>query len=359
MRARLVGLAMVCLTASCASGAAPKCLGSGDREAALGAHLAAEASNGFTGAVAINDRGRSLTWASPGFRPEHTRFWIASITKALTATAAVRLAERGAIRLDTRVAEVFPTTSGPLRDRTLKQLLAHRAGLEHRYAADGIAERELAVAAINAHGVETDGFKYSNDGYSLAAAMLEQMTGRPFEQILRSEVYEPSGMRTSGVWGQRIDTAPFASFPTSAGGKMLKDGVPVRNYGQLGPSGAYSTASDMLAFLTALREGRLLTENGRTLLWQPGWGPSADGKPRSGTSYGLGWSLTVENGRVVEAWHGGNEDWLHHNGQVRTSLTRPLDIVVLSNAGDVGGDSWSKRVIEGIADCLRPGPAGS
>lgn len=353
MRAVPVGLALAWLTASCTAGADPKCLGRGDTEAALGAHLAAEANNGFTGAVVLNERGRALSWASPGFRPDRTRFWIASITKALTATAAVRLAERGAIRLDTRVADVFPSTSGPLRVRTLAQLLAHRAGLEHHYAADGIADRMLAVAAVNAHGVETDGFKYSNDGYSLAAAMLEQMTGTPIEQILSEEVFEPAGMLSSGVWGQRIDPASFAPFSTAAGGKMVRDGVPVRNYGQLGPSGVYSTPSDLLAFLTALRKGRLVSDKGRDSLWRPGWGPAADGKPRSGTSYGLGWSLTVDHGRVIEAWHGGNEDWLRHNGQIRSSLTRPLDIVVLSNAKDTGDVSWSKRVIEGIEDCLR------
>jgi len=55
---------------------------------------------------------------------------------------------------------------------------------------------------------------------------------------------------------------------------------------------------------------------------------------------------------VLSAWHGGNEDWLRHNGQVKIFLEHPLDIVILSNAGDKGDDSWSQRVLDGIQACL-------
>lgn len=356
--ARLVG-ALLFATTACTQDAEPKCLGKGPTEAALNMHLAAEAKAGFTGAVAINQDGKARSWATTGFKPDDTRFWIASITKPLTATAAVRLAERGAISLDTRVGEVFPGTTGPLRERRLVQLLAHRAGLDHLYAADGIVDRSKAVAAIDANGVQTDGFKYSNDGYSLAAAMLEQMTGQSFEDILESEVFIPAGMRSSGVWAQPIDVKSFAPFSTDGGSRMVRNGRPLRNYGQLGASGVYSTATDMLAFLKALREGRLLSKRGRALLWTPRWEPSADGKPRSGTSYGLGWGLVVENGRVLEARHGGNEDWLRHNGQIKSYLDRPLDIVVLSNAGDKDDDSWSSHLMKGIEDCLGARVRGS
>ena len=352
MRAFVLGLALFSVAVSYSASAEPRCLGKAKPEAALRAHMAAEAKNGFTGTVAINQGGRIFLWASKGFQANSTRFWIASITKALTATAAMRLVERGAIHLDARVGQVFPNTNGMLRDRSLAQLLAHRAGLKHLYAADGIADRMKAVAAINANGVQTEGFAYSNDGYSLAAAMIEQMTGTPFEQILRQEVFEPAGMRSSGVWGQPLGGQTFAPFPTSGGGKMVSNGTPERNYGQLGPSGVYSTAADMLAFLKALRESHLLSQKGREVLWTPGWKPSLNGKPRSGTTYGLGWGLTVENGRVLSAWHGGNEDWLRHNGQVKIFLEHPLDIVILSNAGDKGDDSWSQRVLDGIQACL-------
>jgi CubicO group peptidase (beta-lactamase class C family) len=353
MRAFLVGSALALIIVPCGAHADSGCLGKGQLEAALRMHMAAEATKGFTGAIAIDQGGKTFTWASKGFEPDKTRFWIASITKSLTATAAERMAERGDIRLDTRVGEVFPSTTGMLRDRSLAQLLAHRAGLKHLYAADGITDRLQAVGAINSNGVQTEGFFYSNDGYSLAAAMLEQMTGNPFEDILRSEVFAPAGMGSSGVWGQAVEAKTFAPFPTSKTSKMVRNGIPVRNYGQLGPSGVYSTAADMLAFLIALRKGRLLSDNGRSLLWTPGWRAPPDGKPRSGTSYGLGWGLTVENGRVLAAWHGGNEDWLRHNGQIKSYLERPLDIVILSNGGDKGDDSWSKRELNGIENCFR------
>jgi len=329
-----------------------QCLGKGPVKAAIAQHLAKEAGRGFRGVVAVDAGSTTIRWASDGYDVGKTRFWIASISKALTATAAMRLAERGQVSLDAKVGDVFPQVTGELRDRTLRQLLAHRAGLKHLYAADGVVDRAQAVAAISHKGAAGTSFLYSNDGYSLAAAMLEQITGNPFEKILADEIFAPADMATSGVWGPNIEISEFASFPTNRSNGMMKRGRPIRNYGQLGPSGVYSTAIDLQHFLKSLRENKLLSAKSRVALWTPGWSSSSGGSPRSGTSYGLGWGLTVERDVVTQVWHGGDEDWLHHNGQIKRGMLEPYDIVVLSNAGSSGQASWSSRVLDGLEACL-------
>lgn len=304
---------------------------------------------GFRGAVSIDRAGEPLEWASAGMSPTTTRFWIASISKAITATAAVKLAEQGALDLDLSVAKAFSFVSGELGERTLKQLLAHRAGLGMHYAADGISSREEAVRAIAKYGIEKTGFFYSNDGYSLAAALMEEATGKDFESLVRAEVFSPAGMASAAVWGEPVsEVAPTP--PLS--GKMVRDGMPTRNYGQLGASGICATASDMMRLLRALQAPDFAPEHVRELLWTPGWTTAPGAAPRSGTSYGLGWALDVEHGIVQAAYHGGNEDWLRHNGQTKIWLDRPARIVILSNSGDAGRDSWSQRILSKLEKAL-------
>lgn len=300
---------------------------------------------GFRG-VALVDRGdERFAWATPGFAADETRFWIASISKAVTATLAVRLAQRNALALSVRVHDLFAWSEGALAATSLERLLSHRAGLGMHYAADGIADRDAAVRAILARGVEKDGFYYSNDGYSLVAAMLEQATGTAFETLLRSEIFSPAGMASAGVWGEPLDVSRFAPFPANGGGRMTQLGKPVRNYGQLGASGLFATGSDMMSFLRVMHDPAFLSADARALLWTPGWSRTPGAEPRSGTSYGRGWALNVRDDIVVNAYHGGNEDWLRHNGQIKTWPARNLRIVVLSNSGDVGDVSWSQHML--------------
>jgi hypothetical protein len=74
----------------------------------------------------------------------------------------------------------------------------------------------------------------------------------------------------------------------------------------------------------------------------PSIGPDA-------TSYGYGWALKLSGGRLAEYWHGGNEDWLGHNGILKIVGDRTC--IVLSNSGDFDSEGWSHRIEEGLRNC--------
>ena len=74
----------------------------------------------------------------------------------------------------------------------------------------------------------------------------------------------------------------------------------------------------------------------------PAFGPD-------GQTYGYGWALRLVEGRVVEFWHGGNEDWLGHNGLLDVSGQRT--VVILGNGGNSGDDSWASRIRDGLEAC--------
>lgn len=184
------------------------------------------------------------------------RFRIASISKPMAAAATLRLVDAGKLKLDEPalplVAKLLNVrVADPLANAvTVRQLLAHTSGIgrfefELLYAgskschqAAGIALTESLVARPG------KSFRYSNMNYCLIGLVLEAVTGRPWETVIREQVLEPvgaGGMRVTG---------------TAALGKrdVLHATSPGRNYmDTLGASGSWtSSASDVVRFADSL-----------------------------------------------------------------------------------------------------------
>ncbi len=148
------------------------------------------------------------------------RYHIGSCTKAMTATLAGILVERGLLSWETTLREVFPEMDihPGYQPVTLKQLLSHTAGLpaftdpkaedpeliETVFGADGVPMNdrlELVVPALLCREPRTppgSTFEYSNVGYVTAGASFEKLTQTPFETLLETEVFTPLGMTSAG-----------------------------------------------------------------------------------------------------------------------------------------------------------------
>jgi CubicO group peptidase (beta-lactamase class C family) len=88
-------------------------------------------------------------------------------------------------------------------------LLTHTSGLPHKYAADGIIEREKAVQAVLALPLGWkvgEGYHYSNDGYNLLAAIVEVASKRTFEDYLRKDIFNLAELNNTGLWGYEDKT---------------------------------------------------------------------------------------------------------------------------------------------------------
>jgi CubicO group peptidase (beta-lactamase class C family) len=148
----------------------------------------------------------------------------------MTATVIGMIVDEGALEWSSTIEEVFPARSKRLnpafRTVTLAQLLAHKAGLPH----DGpwwqlgskkttTEQRGVLLSGMLAREPEsTPGTKYaySNVGYALAGLMAEQATGKSWEVLMRTRLFEPLGMTSAGFgppgkvgqvvepWGHRV-----------------------------------------------------------------------------------------------------------------------------------------------------------
>jgi CubicO group peptidase (beta-lactamase class C family) len=201
-----------------------------------------------------------------------------SVTKSMTATVAARLVEAGKIKWTTTVGEVLGA-KGRVRDEykavTLLHLLSHRGGLQPNlnpaafllYTRDALpdarAERlRFALSALDqkpAAGL-AEQMIYSNNGFVVAGAMLEAVTGKPWEALIQAELIEPLSLKTAGfgapgTMGQ-IDQPLGHSLqgerrvPAKVGPGALND-----NPTALGPAGrVHMSVGDMLTYLAAHRD---------------------------------------------------------------------------------------------------------
>lgn len=180
-----------------------------------------------------------------------SRFRIGSLTKVLTAIAALALAERAVVDLDVPVGEFLTSLRlDPAPGPTLRQLLTHVGG-----APDGAwlhSPGDVAPSFIEAVGGVValgsppgERWEYSNVGYAVVGQVLEDSAGLPFANVVRDTVLAPLGMAST-----TIAATPVADLPE---GYWIDRGVvvstPKRDIIMRAAGGAISTPSDMARLL--------------------------------------------------------------------------------------------------------------
>lgn len=163
----------------------------------------------WAGGVGLADRaaGRPVT--------ADTLFRVGSITKSFVALALVRLAERGRIALDAPVARIAPELAignrwAAEQPITLAHLLEHTAGFDDMHPNEMYAPLDaeaMPLADVLARNPASrvarwrpgSRFSYANPGYTVAAYVLEKVTGRRYEDVLADELFAPLGMTSAAL----------------------------------------------------------------------------------------------------------------------------------------------------------------
>ncbi|MCK6474186.1 MAG: beta-lactamase family protein [Planctomycetes bacterium] len=239
-------------------------------------------------------------------------FRYASVSKPITATAAMRLAERGTLDLDSPVQRYVPAYPHKPWPVTARQLSCHVAGIRH-YANDAerLSTRRYASLSETLELIRGDellfepGTRYSctSYGYNLLACAMEGAAGKPLLEILQEEVFVPAGM-----------AATRAGLPEAAGYGAGPDGAPVPAFvvdtsDRVPGGGLCGTAGDLVRFALAFHEGRLVRPETKTAMCTVQ--RTRDGTPCGDKRYGyfmghgLGWLLYKDaRGREVVRYGG-------------------------------------------------------
>ena len=185
---------------------------------------------------------------------EDTVFSIASCSKAFTALSILILQEDGKLSVDDRVSDYLGwwhvTWQGAPQDTTIRQLLNHCSGIpnstfSHYYEAFDRNEKAAYLAKGLALAYEPDtAFEYSNLGYVVLAEITETVSGMPFADYVKQEIFDPIGMTHSGIM------IPAAQGYRFCFGKM-KPYDPPAFTATYGDGGICTTARDMTLWLQA------------------------------------------------------------------------------------------------------------
>ena len=296
---------------------------------------------------------------------DDTRFAVASVTKLVTATTALRLVERGLVRLDQPIIEILPPEHQPAAltaEHTLHHLLSHTSGLANYHDDDAKdwgsftsnwdriptynlrhpADMLPLFADLPAVFPPGSRFQYNDAAFILAGLVIESVSGRAFADVVTDEVLQPAGMVDTTL--ENLDHEPRRM----ATGYIIDDGPPAawraNNYsvptGVMPDGGLITTAQDLARLIDALLGGVLLSQSMAAAMMTP-QGPASN----TVEQYGYGCWLVIENGEVTIIGHGGSDpgvstEVIHHLGAATT-------IVVLCNY-DRGSWAATKHIEEAL-----------
>ena len=290
--------------------------------------------NAFMGTVLVVDGDRilldkgfgmaDLEWGNAN-APD-VKFRLGSLTKQFTAALVLLLQEDGKLKISDPVSKYLPDAPKTWEKITLANLLGHTSGIP---SFTGL--KEFAVWSMSPHTPEEElalfrdkplnfepgsKFEYSNSNFEVLGVVIEKVSGKKYGDLLRERIFDPLGMKDSG-----LDTDELI-LPKRAQGYMPgKGGLELaRSESMTVPWAAgsiYSTTGDLLKWEHGLFGGKVLSADSLKAMTTPGKG-----------DYGLGVGVADKDG-LKEVSHGGGIEGFNTN--LIYVPERRIAVVVLSN----------------------------
>jgi len=265
-----------------------------------------------------------------------TLYRLASVSKPITAVAAMQLWQQGKLNLDAPVQKYCPAfpekPEGPI---TTRELLSHMAGIRHYQLGQALDPQIASIkhlkdpipegleffkndALVSRPGAE---FHYSTYGYSLIGCVIEAASGSKYVDYVTKSVLTPAGMSSTQA-DDRFAIIPRRTrfYQKDENGHVLNADFLDSSY-KIPGGGWLASAEDMARFEVAILNDTLVKRSTRDLMWTA----TLD---KDGGGYGLGWGVSKQGDTVT---------FSHNGGQQGTSTLiavvpeQKLGIVVLIN----------------------------
>jgi len=281
-----------------------------------------------------------------------TLFRWASISKPLTAIAALQLEEKGQLDLQANVRKYVPEFPEKNATITSRDLLCHQGGIVHYTNGMVIATQrkydtphpfeDVVVGLDNFREsplVNDPGTKYSytTRGYMLISAVVQRAGKEKYADQIQKRIARPLGMRTLQPDYKWKDIAHRAAGYRKRDGKVIPSTNTDVSW-KLGGGGFISNIDDLARFAGGLLNGRLVHEETQARMWTPQ-------KLRNGkaTRYGFGFSLRGE-GDARRVGHSGSQE------KTRTRMVllpaKHFGVVLMCNSEHCKTADIADRVLE-------------
>jgi CubicO group peptidase (beta-lactamase class C family) len=341
-------------TAPAPAAAAP--LSAADLKPKIEQYLAAQAKvQQFGGAVLVARDGQVLF--SGGYGPANaewgiqntvdTKFRLGSITKQFTATAVLRLQEQKKLSVQDSICTYLSPCPDTWKPVTVQHLLTHTSGIPSYTGSPEYGKTMMMpktiddmVAGFRDKPLEFapgEQFKYNNSGYFLLGVIIEKVSGKKYEDVLRDEIFVPLGMTDSGYdWSEPLLHKRAAGYSRRDSGLVNAKFLDMQQPYSAGS--LYSTVGDLLKWDQALYSERVLPTAALDAMFTPFKG-----------DYAYGWSVTPA------AKAGSGKLQVGHGGGINgfsTMFTRvpedKLAVIVLSNVDNVNTGAIARDIVSMI-----------
>jgi CubicO group peptidase (beta-lactamase class C family) len=330
----------------------------GDAATRIDDYLARLVPHGFSGAVLVAADGKVVLKKAYGFANRATKLpytvdmvaSVGSVTKQFTGAAIVKLEMQGKLRTSDPISKYLPGVPADKQGVTIHHLLTHTSGLsgdqgggdDQPIGRDALVTRVLTQPLVAKPG---ERFEYSNEGYSLAGAIIERVSGQGYEAFLREHLFLPADMAETGY---QLPTWSLPKLPIGYGpqggewGRIYKN-----NWLPDGPGwwlrangGIHSSLDDLYRWHLALESTKVLSAEALKQ-YLTGHAPSMGGE-----MYAYGWGVQkTRRGTTVVTHNGGN-------GFFFTDFRRYVDekvvIIAMSNQPVIPATQLAPRQIEAL-----------
>jgi len=250
-----------------------------------------------------------------------SRFQAASISKPVTAMAAMRLVQDGRLNLDTNINTYLKSSHLPVNPSFPNQPVTPRALFSHSSgAADGFGfpgyepEAPLPTTVEILEGKPPSNVgkilftqapfqtsKYSGGGLTFMQLAMSDVSARPFADLMQTSLLSPLAMHDSTfVQAKRLEDNPNAALAHDEAGQRFS--APWHVYPELAAAGLWTTPSDLAKVVIAMQnallgkdESLLTQQSAREMI-----------TPVSVGRFGIGWSIGLRNNGWYFSHSGGN-----------------------------------------------------
>lgn len=304
---------------------------------------------GYSGAVLVAQNGDVVLHKGYGLADRErkiqntprTLFHVASVGKIFTAAAVLQLEMRGKLKTSDPISKYLGEFPAEKSGATIHHLLSHTSGLIPDGAPLEYQSRKAFVQSVKDVSAESkpgEKYRYSNAGYVLLAAIVEEVSGVSFEVYLERNIFKPAGLASTGyAWDKRFD-----KFPTAVGykGDRLDALQPTARvsgvWGNRGPGNLITTVENLYKWTEALRTNAVLSEAAKKKMFAP----------YTNDTEGYGWHVikTPRNTTLVRRG-GGREDF---ESELRWYVNENVVVVFTAN-NDL---NFRRRVVPAIEEAI-------
>lgn len=218
-----------------------------------------------------------------------TKFRIGSITKQFTAMLIIQLRQEGKLNLDDKISNYLPWYNKSVGDKiTIQNLLNHTSGLPNytdfpdfktKMAFENLTPKEFALKYFKDNLGFEPGTKqnYCNTGYYLLGLIIEAITNKPYEEVLKQRIFNVIGMKNTGIENPKQIVPNFAQgYDFDYNGYQKTDYINMKT-AVFSAGAMYSTANDMHIWDDALYSNILLNEENEKIYFPPNLDGYANG----------------------------------------------------------------------------------